>query len=234
MIPFLGPHDLFPPVDMAREEMGGLLAVGGGLQPDRLLEAYRQGIFPWGTVDGLPLWYSPDPRMVLFPEEFRLTRSLRKTLRAGKFAVRFDTDFAGVMDSCATTPRAGQDGTWITPEMKEAYCRLHELGWAHSVESYEGDTLVGGLYGLAIGHMFYGESMFSHRTDASKVAFAHLVRYLVANQFGMIDCQMHTDHLASLGGREIPRDSFLTRLSVLTAAESARARWSADQLELVW
>jgi len=131
MIPFLGPHDLFPPVDMAREEMGGLLAVGGGLQPDRLLDAYRRGIFPWGTVDSLPLWYSPDPRMVLFPEEFRLTRSLRKTLRAGKFAVRFDTDFPGVMDACATTPRAGQDGTWITPEMKEAYCRLHELGWAH-------------------------------------------------------------------------------------------------------
>lgn len=234
MIPFLGPHDLFPPVDMAREEMGGLLAVGGGLQPDRLLDAYRRGIFPWGTVDSLPLWYSPDPRMVLFPEEFRLTRSLRKTLRAGKFAVRFDTNFPGVMDACATTPRAGQDGTWITPEMKEAYCRLHELGWAHSVESYEGDTLVGGLYGLAIGRMFYGESMFSHRSDASKVAFAYLVRYLVANQFGMIDCQMHTDHLASLGGREIPRDSFLARLSALTAAESARVRWSAKQLELAW
>ena len=234
MIPFLGPHDLFPPVDMAREEMGGLLAVGGGLQPDRLLNGYRQGIFPWGTVDGLPLWYSPDPRMVLFPEEFRLTRSLKKTLRAGKFEVRFDTDFAGVMDACATTPRAGQDGTWITPEMKEAYCRLHELGWAHSVESYEGDTLVGGLYGLAIGRMFYGESMFSHRSDASKVAFAYLVRYLVANQFGMIDCQMHTDHLASLGGREIPRDSFLARLSALTVAESSRAHWSTDQLDLAW
>jgi leucyl/phenylalanyl-tRNA--protein transferase len=234
MIPFLGPLDLFPPVDMAREEMGGLLAVGGGLQPDRLLEAYRQGIFPWGTVDGLPLWYSPNPRMVLFPEEFRLTRSLRKTLRAGKFAVRFDTDFAGVMAACATTPRDGQDGTWITPEMKEAYVRLHELGWAHSVESYEGDTLVGGLYGLAIGRMFYGESMFSRRTDASKVAFAHLVRYLVSNQLGMIDCQMHTDHLASLGAREIPRDAFLTRLSALTAAASSRARWSTDQLDLAW
>lgn len=234
MIPFLGPLDLFPPVDMAREEMGGLLAVGGGLLPDRLLDAYRQGIFPWGTVEGLPLWYSPDPRMVLFPEAFRLTRSLRKTLRAGKFAVRFDTDFAGVMDACGTTPRDGQDGTWITPEMKEAYCRLHELGWAHSVESYEGDTLVGGLYGLAIGRMFYGESMFSRRTDASKVAFAHLVRYLVANQFGMIDCQMHTDHLASLGAREIPRDAFLTRLSALTAAISSRDRWSAAQLDLAW
>lgn len=230
MIPFLGPLDRFPPVDMAREEMGGLLAVGGGLLPDRLLDAYRLGIFPWGTVDGLPLWYSPDPRMVLFPAEFRLTRSLRKTLRAGRFTVRFDTDFAGVMQACATTPRAGQDGTWITPEMKDAYCRLHELGWAHSVESYEGDTLVGGLYGMAIGRMFYGESMFSHRTDASKVAFAHLVRYLEATQFGMIDCQMYTDHLASLGGREIPRADFIERLTTLIASGSPRSTWTTDPL----
>ena len=127
MIPCLGPLDPFPPVEQTREEMGGLLALGGGLLPDRLLMAYRQGIFPWGTVDGLPLWYSPDPRMVLFPEEFRLTRSLRKAVRAGKFDVRFDSNFAGIMDACATTPRAGQDGTWITAEMKEAYVRLHEL-----------------------------------------------------------------------------------------------------------
>ncbi|UCV27261.1 leucyl/phenylalanyl-tRNA--protein transferase [Ferribacterium limneticum] len=231
MIPYLGPLDLFPPVEMAREDMGGLLAVGGNLQPDRLLEAYRRGIFPWGTVEGQPLWYSPDPRMVLFPEEFRLTRSLQKTLRAGKFEVRFDSNFAGVMAGCATTPRPGQDGTWITPEMKHAYTRLHELGWAHSVETYEKDVLVGGLYGLAIGRMFYGESMFSHRTDASKVAFAHLVRYLVANQFGMIDCQMYTDHLASLGGREIPRADFLLRLTALTAAGSPRSAWSTDPLD---
>ena len=231
MIPYLGPLDLFPPVEMAREDMGGLLAVGGNLQPDRLLEAYRRGIFPWGTVEGQPLWYSPDPRMVLFPEEFRLTRSLQKTLRAGKFEVRFDSNFAGVMAGCATTPRPGQDGTWITPEMKHAYTRLHELGWAHSVETYEKDVLVGGLYGLAIGRMFYGESMFSHRTDASKVAFAHLVRYLVANQFGMIDCQMYTDHLASLGGREIPRAAFLLRLTALTAAGSPRSAWSSDPLD---
>ncbi|MBS1144132.1 MAG: leucyl/phenylalanyl-tRNA--protein transferase [Proteobacteria bacterium] len=234
MVPFLGPLDRFPPVGMAQDEIGGLLAVGGGLQPDRLLDAYRRGIFPWGTVDGHPLWYSPDPRMVLFPEEFRLTRSLRKTLRAGKFTVRFDTNFAGVMDACASTPRAGQDGTWITPEMKEAYVRLHELGWAHSVETYAGDVLVGGLYGLAIGRMFYGESMFSHRTDASKVAFAHLVRYLVSNQLGMIDCQMYTDHLASLGGREIPRDAFLTRLTALTANPTSRGPWSVAQPEPAW
>ncbi len=226
MIPFLGPLDTFPPVAAAREEMGGLLAVGGGLQPDRLLDAYRRGIFPWGTVDGLPLWYSPDPRMVLFPAEFGLHRSLRKTLRSGRFEVRLDTDFAAVMGACAATPRPGQDGTWITGEMTDAYCRLHELGWAHSVETYEAGRLVGGLYGLAIGRMFYGESMFAHRTDASKVAFAHLVRYLVTHHFAMIDCQMYTDHLASLGGREIPRADFLGRLADLTAAPGGRGTWA--------
>jgi leucyl/phenylalanyl-tRNA--protein transferase len=231
MIPYLGPLDLFPPVESAREDMGGLLAVGGNLQPDRILDAYRRGIFPWGTVDGQPLWYSPDPRMVLFPEEFRLTRSLRKTLRAGCFEVRFDSDFPGVMAACGSTPRNGQDGTWITAEMRHAYTRLHELGWAHSVETYADGELVGGLYGMAIGRMFYGESMFSRRSDASKVAFAHLIDFLVTHQFGMIDCQMYTDHLASLGGREIPRAEFLDRLSVLTASGSPRTRWSTDPLD---
>lgn len=226
MIPLLDASDPFPPVEQARDNMGGLLAVGGGLQPERILDAYRRGIFPWGTVDGRPLWYSPDPRMALFPDEFRLTRSLRKTVRSGKFEVRFDHDFAGVMTACAATPRAGQDGTWITAEMLAAYVRLHELGWAHSVESYENGTLVGGLYGLAIGRMFYGESMFSHRTDASKVAFAHLVAFLLENDFGMIDCQMYTDHLASLGGREIPRDLFLARLSALTVAGTPCSDWA--------
>ncbi len=231
MIPYLGPLDLFPPVESAREDMGGLLAVGGDLLPDRILDAYRRGIFPWGTVDGQPLWYSPDPRMVLFPEEFRLTRSLRKTLRAGAFEVRFDSDFPGVMAACASTPRDGQDGTWITPEMRHAYTRLHELGWAHSVETYADGVLVGGLYGMAIGRMFYGESMFSRRSDASKVAFAHLIEFLVTHQFGMIDCQMYTDHLASLGGREIPRAEFLARLSALTASGSPRTLWSTDPLD---
>ena len=231
MIPYLGPLDLFPPVESARDDMGGLLAVGGDLLPDRILDAYRRGIFPWGTVDGQPLWYSPDPRMVLFPDEFLLTRSLRKTLRAGTFEVRFDSDFPGVMAACASTPRDGQDGTWITPEMLHAYTRLHELGWAHSVETYADGVLVGGLYGMAIGRMFYGESMFSRRSDASKVAFAHLIEFLVTHQFGMIDCQMYTDHLASLGGREIPRAEFLVRLSALTASGSPRTLWSTDPLD---
>ncbi|MDP3638605.1 MAG: leucyl/phenylalanyl-tRNA--protein transferase [Azonexus sp.] len=234
MIPFLGQFDPFPPVESAREEMGGLLAVGGDLGPDRLLNAYHHGIFPWGTVEGEPLWYSPDPRMVLFPDEFRLSRSLQKTLHSSLFEVRFDSNFAGVMAGCAETPRPGQDGTWITPDMQNAYIRLHELGWAHSVEAYVEGDLVGGLYGLAIGHMFYGESMFSRRSDASKIAFAHLIRYLAAHRFEMIDCQMRTEHLASLGGREIPRQMFLDRLSTLTAANSSRAAWSADNLDLTW
>jgi len=234
MIPFLGPHDPFPPVAQAREDMGGLLAVGADLRPDRLLDAYRRGVFPWGTVDGQPIWYSPDPRMVLFPGEFRLHRSLRKTLRSGKFEVRFDTDFAGVMAGCAGTPRPGQDGTWITDEMMEAYIRLHELGWAHSVETYAEGELVGGLYGLAIGRMFYGESMFARRTDASKVAFAHLIRQLQRGEFGMIDCQMRTEHLASLGGREIPRADFLAGVRTLTAVPTLRQSWSAVDTAVDW
>ncbi|PKO30608.1 MAG: leucyl/phenylalanyl-tRNA--protein transferase [Betaproteobacteria bacterium HGW-Betaproteobacteria-7] len=231
MIPYLGPLDAFPPVASARTEMGGLLAIGGDLSAPRLLEAYRQGIFPWGTVEGHPLWYSPDPRMVLFPDEFRLSRSLRKTLRSGAFEVRFDSNFAGVIAGCSETPRPGQDSTWITADMKEAYCRLHELGWAHSVETYAEGDLVGGLYGLLIGRMFYGESMFARRRDASKVAFAHLIGRLKADNVALIDCQMRTVHLASLGGREIPRAEFLTRLRALTAAEHRRGPWPATAID---
>jgi len=228
MVPLLGPHDPFPPLNAARDDLGGLLAVGGGLEPDRLLHAYQQGIFPWGTLDRLPLWYSPDPRMVLFPNEFRLTRSLRKTLRHGQLTVKMDSHFADVIAGCAATPRPGQDGTWITDDMMTAYCRLHELGWAHSVETYQEGELVGGLYGLAIGRMFYGESMFARQRDASKVAFAHLIRYLLQAQIAMIDCQMYTEHLASLGGRQIPRADFLARLQTLTACDTSRQPWSVD------
>lgn len=225
MIPYLGPLDPFPPVSTATAEMGGLLAVGADLSPARLLDAYRRGIFPWGTVEGHPLWYSPDPRMVLVPGEFRISRSLRKTLRSGRYEVRFDTAFAAVIAGCAAMPRPGQDGTWITDDMAGAYIRLHELGWAHSVETYGEGDLLGGLYGLAIGGMFYGESMFSRRTDTSKIAFAHLVRHLEENGFGMIDCQMHTTHLASLGARPIPRRDFLRRLAELTARPAPRGNW---------
>lgn len=219
---------------MARADMGGLLAVGADLSPARILNAYRHGIFPWGTVERQPLWYSPDPRMVLFPGEFRLTRSLRKTLRARQYEVRFDSDFAAVIDACAATPRPGQDGTWISRDMMDAYLRLHELGWAHSVEVYVEGNLTGGLYGLGIGRMFYGESMFSRRSNASKIAFAHLVRYLLAHDFAMVDCQMRTEHLASLGGREIARDDFLARLQQLIRPEQRRGRWTADDLDVNW
>ena len=219
---------------MARADMGGLLAVGADLSPARILNAYRHGIFPWGTVERQPLWYSPDPRMVLFPEEFRLTRSLRKTLRARQYEVRFDSDFAAVIGACAATPRPGQDGTWISRDMMDAYMRLHELGWAHSVEVYVEGNLTGGLYGLGIGRMFYGESMFSRRSNASKIAFAHLVRYLLAHDFGMVDCQMRTEHLASLGGREIPRDEFLARLQRLIRPEQRRGRWTNDGIDVNW
>ena len=234
MIPFLGPLDPFPPVESAPPELGGLLALGGDLSPARILDAYSRGIFPWGTLEGHPLWYSTDPRMVLFPDELRITRSLRKTLRAGRYEVRLDSDFAGVIGGCAATPRPGQDGTWISPDMQAAYIRLHELGWAHSVETYDEGGLAGGLYGLAIGGMFYGESMFARRTDASKIAFAHLVRFLRENGFGLIDCQMHTAHLASLGAREIPRRDFSARLAMLIARPGGRGPWPADAARFAW
>jgi len=234
MIPFLGLLDPFPPVESARADMGGLLAVGADLSVARLLDAYRQGIFPWGTVEQQPLWYSPDPRMVLFPDEFRITASLRKILRGRRYEIRFDHDFPAVIGACAEIPRPGQDGTWITPDMMDAYIRLHELGWAHSVEVYAEGDLTGGLYGIGIGRMFYGESMFSRRSNASKIAFAHLIRYLLAHDFAMIDCQMRTEHLTSLGGREIPRSDFLARLQPLVGAKNLRERWSSDGLELNW
>lgn len=234
MIPFLSPLDPFPPVESAPPEYGGLLALGGDLSPARILDAYSRGIFPWGTLEGHPLWYSTDPRMVLFPEEIRITRSLRKTLRARRYEVRFDCDFAAVIGGCAATPRPGQDGTWITPDMQAAYIRLHELGWAHSVETYVEGNLAGGLYGLAIGGMFYGESMFARRTDASKIAFAYLVRHLRENGFGLIDCQMRTEHLASLGAREISRREFSARVAELVAQPARRSPWPVAAAHFAW
>lgn len=234
MIDFLAPDTPFPPTERARDDLGGLLAIGGGLTPERLLDAYRRGIFPWGTLDQQALWYSPDPRMVLFPQEFRRSHSLGKILRSGKFEVRFDTCFSGVIHACAEQSRAGQNGTWITPEIMDAYIRLHELGWAHSVETYVEGDLIGGLYGIAIGRMFYGESMFSRRSNASKIAFAHLIRHLTTHHFSMIDCQMRTNHLASLGGREIPRHDFLARLQQLTAGDARRGLWSSPDPAAEW
>lgn len=195
----------------------GLLAAGGELTPQRLAEAYSKGVFPWYSEGQPVLWWSPEPRMVLFTDEFRLKRSLRKTIT--KFArtpgceVRIDTAFRAVISACAQTPREGQDGTWIVPEMVEAYCDWHRLGQVHSVEIWVDGELAGGLYGVGLGHMFFGESMFSHRTDASKIALAALVCFCRAHGVAMIDCQQRTGHLASLGGREVSRTEFERRLS---------------------
>ncbi len=214
-----GPYWLEPDGDPARfpdpfyalNEPNGLLAVGGDLSPVRLLNAYRQGIFPWYS-DGQPiLWWSPNPRAVLFPEKLKISRSLRKKLRQHPFRITLDCDFAAVIDACSE-PRPRQDGTWISEEMKQAYIRLHGIGFAHSVECWEGSELVGGLYGISMGKAFFGESMFSRRSDASKIAFAHLVEQLNLWQFRLIDCQVQSAHLTSLGAELIPREQFLDLL----------------------
>ena len=207
MIPFLRETTPFPPVSRALKSPNGLLAAGGDLSPSRLLDAYSKGIFPWFSEGDPILWWSPDPRMVLFPDELRVSRSLRKTVQRGVYETRFDTAFRAVIEACAA-PRAGQMGTWILPEMVAAYTTLHDLGYAHSVESWREGELVGGLYGVALGRVFFGESMFSHAPDASKVALVKLVERLLAQQFRLIDCQQATAHLASLGAREVPRKVF--------------------------
>jgi leucyl/phenylalanyl-tRNA--protein transferase len=231
MIPRLQFDPYFPPVSQALTEPNGLLAVGGDLSPERILAAYRRGIFPWFSPGDPILWWSPDPRMVLLPQEIRITRSLAKTLRNADYTVKLDTAFERVIAACAATPRPGQNGTWITAEMQAAYARLHALGYAHSVETWRGEELVGGLYGIAIGQAFFGESMFSHVTDASKIAVAHLCRYLAAHGYGIIDCQMETSHLASLGARSIPRDEFVARIATLVDAGGPPGRWPADAID---
>jgi leucyl/phenylalanyl-tRNA--protein transferase len=225
MIPWLNADEAFPALAKALKEPNGLLAAGGDLSPERLLQAYRQGIFPWYSPGQPLLWWSPDPRMVLFPRELKVSRSLARRLRKDDYEIRFNTSFRQVMLHCALTERPGQDGTWITADILEGYCRLHALGYAHSVETWIQGELVGGVYGVAIGKMFCGESMFHHATNASKLAFVHLVRRLQADGFGMLDCQMKTDHLASLGAREISRDEFSQRLSELVHSTHPPAQW---------
>lgn len=213
MLTWLKRNELvFPPLSKAMREPNGLLAAGGDLSPERLIQAYRHGCFPWFEAGQPILWWSPDPRTVLLPAEVHVSRSLRKVLRQGRFRVTFDHDFAAVIAECAG-PRNYTDGTWITDDMQRAYLALHEQGHVHSVEVWDGDALVGGLYGLAMGRLFFGESMFSRADNASKVGFVTLVEHLRQAGFVLIDCQMPTDHLHSLGARSIPREVFAGYLS---------------------
>jgi leucyl/phenylalanyl-tRNA--protein transferase len=227
MIPWLRSSDPFPPPSRALREPNGLLAAGADLTVPRLLDAYRQGIFPWYSEGEPVLWWSPDPRMVLIPGALAVSRSLRKRLRRREYEVRADTSFADVMRACAE-PRDGQGGTWISPEMMDAYVALHQAGYAHSVECWLDGTLVGGLYGVSIGRMFFGESMFTRRSDASKVALVHLVRQLERWSFGMIDCQMSTPHLQSLGAQEIARPRFMRVLQELVNYPTRNGPWRFD------
>jgi leucyl/phenylalanyl-tRNA---protein transferase len=224
------PSDLhFPPVDLSTPE--GLLAVGGDLQPERLLEAYRHGIFPWYSDDQPILWWSPDPRTVLFPHDLHISRSLKRSLRPGFFSVTLDRCFRDVMRHCAEPrPQYPDGGTWITAEMLEAYTHLHELGYAHSVETWQKGELVGGLYGVALGGAFFAESMFTRVPDASKVALVSLVRQLQTWGFRIMDCQQSSPHILAFGAEAIPRHEFLDHLAVALALPERRAKWQFDSV----
>jgi leucyl/phenylalanyl-tRNA--protein transferase len=217
---------VFPPPDYA--DPSGLLAVGGDLSNERLLEAYRVGIFPWYSDDQPILWWSPDPRLILDLKDFKISRSLSKTLKKGVFQVTFDHAFEEVIQACAVVPREAQNGTWITAEMQEAYINLHGLGYAHSVETWFGGKLAGGLYGVSLGKCFFGESMFHLKTDASKVALATLVEKLKSWDFHFIDSQMTTEHMVRLGAKELPRRIFLKRLQSALRHPTRRGRWRID------
>jgi leucyl/phenylalanyl-tRNA---protein transferase len=219
----LGSEVAFPHPDESAPS--GLLAVGGDLSPERLLLAYSVGIFPWYSEDQPILWHSPDPRAVLLPADLRVPRSLAKTLRRGRFEIRLDTAFECVIRSCAEAERPGGGGTWITPDMLGAYCELHQLGFAHSAEAYQDGQLVGGLYGVSLGSVFFGESMFARVPDASKAAFATLVPQLERWGFDLIDCQQHTHHLARFGAVLWPRRRYLEALARGVARETRRGVW---------
>tara|TARA_R110002096_G_scaffold434832_1_gene658157 strand:- start:164472 stop:165170 length:699 start_codon:yes stop_codon:yes gene_type:complete len=217
---------VFPPPDLADEN--GLLAVGGDLSAERLVLAYSMGIFPWFD-EGLPImWHSPDPRMVLLPEDLRINRSLRKAIKRAPYRVTLDTAFHEVIAACAAIYRPGQGGTWITDDMIEAYDELHRQGYAHSIEAWQGDELVGGLYGVSLGSAFFGESMFALAPDASKIAFATLVTQLQNWGVDMVDCQVHTEHLENFGALEIPRRDFLERLQASLKAPTRLGPWLFD------
>ena len=233
MVPWLGPEDPFPPLERALRDPNGLLCAGADLRPGRLIEAYRHGIFPWYSGTEPILWWSPDPRMVLFCDELKVSRSLAKNIRNKGYVVEVDTAFREVLLGCASPRGAargsasgGEAGTWLGKDMRAAYALLHRAGYAHSFECWQDETLVGGLYGVAVGRMFYGESMFSRATDASKVALVALVDDLRRRGFPLIDCQVRTPLLAQLGGREIPRREFLRRLRALVNYREPGGRWT--------
>lgn len=217
--------------DPRQAEDHGLVAIGGDYRPELLITAYAHGIFPWPTEGAAHAWFSPNPRMVLIPEELHVSRSLARTLRKGHFRVTFDTAFTEVMRACAAAPRPGQGGTWITDDLMAGFAELHEQGFAHSVESWHRDRLVGGVYGLALGAVFCGESMFHTERDASKVAFATLVNRLRHWSFRMVDCQVHTEHLERFGAREWHRDHFLDELELAIQAPTRRGQWTDPQLD---
>jgi leucyl/phenylalanyl-tRNA---protein transferase len=224
-VAFLAPGVPLPEPLQTRPD--GLVAIGGDLSPERLLDAYRKGVFPWYHEEPI-LWFSPDPRCVLVPREIRVNRALRRALRQARFEVLLDTSFERVIRACAEAPRPGGPGTWITPEMIEAYVRLHDLGLAHSAEAWREGRLAGGLYGVALGSVFFGESMFAREDDASKVAFVRLADQLQRWGFTMIDCQVRTDVMASLGAREWSRGGFLAALRDALATPTRRGRWAFD------
>lgn len=214
---------IFPPPEWANPD--GIIAVGGDLLPERLLLAYEMGIFPWYSAGDPIIWWSPDPRFVLNVEELRISKSMKQVLRSGKFSMTADQDFANVIRQCKSTPRKGQRGTWITPEMQEAYLKLHQMGYAHSVEVWEGQELVGGLYGLSMGNAFFGESMFSKVNNASKTGFIWLVQQLQQKGFEWIDCQVYTAHLERFGAHNISRSSFLQMLTEALKHETQIGNW---------
>jgi len=218
----------FPPVELALDEPNGLLAVGGDLSPERLIKAYGLGIFPWFNHDQPILWWSPNPRAILLPDQLHVSRSLHKAIRRGDYKITLDKAFAEVMQACAA-PRLQQADTWITPEMHAAYLRLHEMGVAHSVEAWLDDKLVGGLYGLAIGQAFFGESMFSRASNASKVAFVYLTRQLQIWQFKLIDCQVSSEHLKSLGAMDVERTQFIQLLQQAIQQPDKNQKWQFDE-----
>lgn len=228
MLKRLGRSEPFPPPESALRDPNGLLCAGADLSVERLLAAYRSGIFPWYSGDEPILWWSPDPRMVLFCDELKVSRSLAKNLRNKGFEIRINSAFSRVIRACAE-PRRSESGTWIGREMQAAYVALHRAGHAHSFETWQEGRLVGGLYGVAIGRAFFGESMFSRATDASKVALVGLVATLRARGFPMIDCQQRTPLLASLGAREIPRRGFLHRLAALVNYAESPEKWTCVQ-----